>query len=374
MVCSIFSVDRLKSVNMSVYPFAVPKGIKLLCELCQKSANLVCTNCKVTYYCCSGHQTSDKESVHSCICDNLAKVRQPEKYGISEEQRQKRKEEIRQLNIEIIQTATTRAHHLLFQGLHEQALPAALHSVKFCMEIYGPQSIELIPSYLCLGEACIGLGRLADAEQYLSQANWIALTNPKCPSSILYNLHRNLGLLYAAKGDYAEAARHFADDIYHASEEYGTDSLKTSGGYYHMANVFFRQSKMDIAMSLYRQVTKIWHNYLLEIASDKIKKLSSPKTLAAVNLTSEHRTGLDETDEAEGIQVLSTIFDIWESSHKKHSKDLAESSLALAMLFYCLEQYDKAKKFCNKAYQVCEDKEYTEIILKFLNSSKELSP
>jgi len=44
--------------------------------------------------------------------------------------------------------------------------------------------------------------------------------------------------------------------IYHASEEFGTDDIRTSGGYFHMANVFFRQGRMEIADSLYRQV--IW--------------------------------------------------------------------------------------------------------------------
>ena len=42
--------------------------------------------------------------------------------------------------------------------------------------------------------------------------------------------------------------------IYHASSEFGTDDIRTSGGYFHMANVFFRQSRMDIADSLYERV------------------------------------------------------------------------------------------------------------------------
>ena len=37
---------------MSVNPLATPKGLKLLCELCQKPAHVQCTNCRVTYYWC----------------------------------------------------------------------------------------------------------------------------------------------------------------------------------------------------------------------------------------------------------------------------------------------------------------------------------
>ena len=42
--------------------------------------------------------------------------------------------------------------------------------------------------------------------------------------------------------------------IYHASDEFGTDDIRTSGGYFHMANVFFRQNRMDVANSLYERV------------------------------------------------------------------------------------------------------------------------
>ncbi|GAB1602245.1 zinc finger MYND domain-containing protein 12-like, partial [Argonauta hians] len=285
---------------MSIYPFALPKGTKFLCELCQRTATVVCTDCKVTYYCGPSHQNSDRESIHTLLCSKLEAVRQPEIPLFSEEQRQKQEDEMRQLNVEIIQTAATRARHLLFKGQHGLAVPAALHSARFSQKIFGPSSMELIPSYLCLGEACIGLGKLSEAERYLSQADWIAVSNPKCPSSILYNLHRNLGLLYAAKGDYDEAARHFADDV-----------------------------------------TKVWHQHLLDLASDSLKDLSNPRRLSIIHQSSEGKPKLNETDEAEGIQVLSTIFDIWESSHKKHHKDLAETSLALAMLYYILKHYDK---------------------------------
>ena len=33
-----------------VYPLSFPKGIKHLCELCQKPAHKICEKCRVTYY------------------------------------------------------------------------------------------------------------------------------------------------------------------------------------------------------------------------------------------------------------------------------------------------------------------------------------
>jgi hypothetical protein len=38
------------SATSTVYPLAFPKGVKYLCELCQKPAHRVCEKCRVTYY------------------------------------------------------------------------------------------------------------------------------------------------------------------------------------------------------------------------------------------------------------------------------------------------------------------------------------
>lgn len=45
------------------------------------------------------------------------------------------------------------------------------------------------------------------------QANWTVLKTPECSNAIKSRLYRNLGLLYAAKGDYKEALRQLADDV-----------------------------------------------------------------------------------------------------------------------------------------------------------------
>ena len=42
--------------------------------------------------------------------------------------------------------------------------------------------------------------------------------------------------------------------VYYASEEFGTHDIHTSGGYFHMGNVFLRQYKNDVANSLFEEV------------------------------------------------------------------------------------------------------------------------
>lgn len=51
--------------------------------------------------------------------------------------------------------------------------------------------------------------------------------------------------------------------MFHSSSAYGTDDVQTSGGYFHMANVFYRQNKLDVAFSLYNQVLYIQYWYTL---------------------------------------------------------------------------------------------------------------
>ena len=62
-----------------------------------------------------------------------------------------------------------------------------------------------------------GLGRLSQAEDYLSQAQWTVLKTPKCSNSIKSRLYRNLGLLYATQGSSKDALRQFADDVSRSS-------------------------------------------------------------------------------------------------------------------------------------------------------------
>ncbi len=56
----------------------------------------------------------------------------------------------------MIDLTRTTGQKLLFEGKHEQAVPAAMQSLRFAIQVHGLASIELVPSYLILGEASIG--------------------------------------------------------------------------------------------------------------------------------------------------------------------------------------------------------------------------
>lgn len=341
---------------MTLNPLANPKGIKLLCELCQKPAFIQCTKCRVTYYCGVEHQKADWLGIHEKICQNLIPLRQSAPFLPSEEERQHREKQLSVKKRTMIDLTRTTGQKLLFEGKHEQAVPAAMQSLRFAIDVHGLASIELVPSYLILGEASIGLGRLEQAEEYLAQAQWTVLKTPECSSAIKSKLYRNLGLLYAAKGEYDEALRQLANDIYHASEEFGTDDIRTSGGYFHMGNVFFRQGRMDVADTLYRQVTEIWYAHLYGIVKIRTKTPATPKGVGPliVEQADEKEDSLDEAQEAEAVQVLNSIYDMREHQSNRQPEDMATVCHALAMLYFVLKDITKAKEFGRKAVVASE--------------------
>ena len=101
----------------------------------------------------------------------------------------------------------------LFEGLFERAIPGATTSLRFAIELYGLKSVDLVPSYLILGEASQGLGSLTQAQEYLSQAEWTVAKNAQCPNYILHKLYRNMAMLQMSQGHLEPALRNLANDV-----------------------------------------------------------------------------------------------------------------------------------------------------------------
>ncbi|MBN3307686.1 ZMY12 protein, partial [Amia calva] len=202
----------------------------------------------------SEHQRADWVGIHERVCQLLIPLRCPVPFHALEVEREQHRARLLSGQEELIAVSRAAAQKKLFEGKHQEAVPGALLSLRYCSDVHGPDALQLVPSYLLLAEANIGLGNLTQAEEYLCKAEWTVLKKPKCPRSIRHRLHRNLGLLYVAKGDLEGALEHFANDVYLASEEFGTDSIVTCGGFFHMADVFARQDKTDVADSLYTEV------------------------------------------------------------------------------------------------------------------------
>ncbi|XP_067826670.1 zinc finger MYND domain-containing protein 12 [Heptranchias perlo] len=335
-------------LSSAIYPLANPKGVKLECEMCQKTAYIMCSQCRVTYYCDLAHQEADWNGIHEKICQLLIPIRTAPSFLSSAKEREHSEEQMVQRQKHLIDLTRTVAQKLLFEGKHEEAIPGALQSLRFATAVYGSASAELVPSQLLLAEASIGLGQLEEAEEYLSQAQWTVMRTTECVTAIQYKLYRNLGLLYSAKCDNQKALWYFADDIYHATEVYSAFDIHTAGGYFHMANVFYRLEKMDIADSLYTEVTNIWNAYLGELVETEIQKtlwkagISSPDPGSSVP---DLEDVFDEAQEAEAIQVLHAIFDLRNQEYLLKRGKIGRIAHTLAMLYYLFLDFKKATEY-----------------------------
>uniref|UniRef100_A0A8B9HDG2 Zinc finger, MYND-type containing 12 n=1 Tax=Astyanax mexicanus TaxID=7994 RepID=A0A8B9HDG2_ASTMX len=147
-------------MSESINPLASPKGVKRLCELCQKPAHLRCSHCR-----------------------------------------------------QLMEVSRAEARVQVVEGRYTESLPAAQLSLHCAIDLYGHDAVELVPAYLLLAEANMGSGSLSKAQSYLSQAEWTVLKTPDCSRTVLLELHRNLGRLHTFTGSYQSALLHFANYV-----------------------------------------------------------------------------------------------------------------------------------------------------------------
>ncbi|KAM7543009.1 hypothetical protein Aperf_G00000003991 [Anoplocephala perfoliata] len=222
-------------------PLSNPRGRELKCEVCSKPAYLQCSACRVTYYCNVNHQKLDWVGIHERLCSTLTWIRKPLTVICPEEERLKKMEEIRSTRIKMIELAKHTAKKFLFSGNAEAAIPAALQCLKFSSEVYGSGSVELVIPYLLIAEANIWLKQIDQAESHLAQAQWIMFkTQHECNDSVRSAVQRKLGLLFETKGEHQAALECLAQDIYYSSCAFGPNHIRTAGGYFQMAEVFYK--------------------------------------------------------------------------------------------------------------------------------------
>ncbi|NXJ85735.1 ZMY12 protein, partial [Trogon melanurus] len=200
------------------------------------------------------HQKADWVSIHERICQLLIPIHKSLPRVLCEKERKRGMEQLVKRQKYIMDLALSAAQEFVRDGKHEEAIPAALRALRFGAEVHGPDSLHLVPAYLLLAEASTGVGHLLQAFKYLAQAEWIVLTTPGCSAALEQKLHRCLALCCVADENFERALYHLANDIYLASSAFGLKSIETSEGYFHMANIFFRQNKTDVANSLYAEV------------------------------------------------------------------------------------------------------------------------
>lgn len=160
------------------------------------------------------HQKIDYEGIHSKLCPFLPSLRGAPRAVKSDEERLERERRLHQLQLELLEICTTETKKNLFQSQFSLAIPAALQSLRFAMQIYGKDAVDLVPSYLLLAESSIGLNHFAQAEDYLSMAKWAVMKSSRKEYAIQAQLSRSLGQLYLSQNKIDQALVQFSEDVY----------------------------------------------------------------------------------------------------------------------------------------------------------------
>ncbi|XP_056240123.1 zinc finger MYND domain-containing protein 12 [Seriola aureovittata] len=325
-----------------IIPLAIPRGTEKLCELCQRRAHLQCDNCCVTFYCDAAHQQADWVGIHEKICQLLIPIRTPTLFSLQRTGRI----EIQLKKAELIEICRSVAQSKLSEGKHQEALPAAQFCLCCSMDVHGPSTVELVPSYLLLAEANMGLGNITLVTELLSQAEWAVLKSPECGHAVHHRLHRSLGRLHTVTGNLEAALLNFANDIHFASEEYGLHSTVTCNGYFLMANVFAKQGKMPIARSLYSEVANTWHCHLTKLLKTHIQNIQNPDVLLEASY--------DKAWQVEVDKMFRAMVEFEQNNSRKDSAQIALVTHCLAMLWFLEGDFLKALGFGSTALQASQ--------------------
>ncbi|KAG5191096.1 hypothetical protein JKP88DRAFT_160308 [Tribonema minus] len=252
---------RIETLNR----LAFPKGQNPICELTGLPATIQCVTPHVTlYYATREHAEQAWHGIMRRISPLVGPLRNPAPIIGSKEERERKALVVEMSKKALVDLCQQEASKFLTQGNYELAVPGAIQAIAlaFAQDAYGAQSLEMVPAYLLLSQANLGLARLQSAEEFLSLANWVVLRNPDCSSAVRSQLHQNFGKLYRAQGKLDKALQELSSHVYCSSVEVGPEHISTSAGYFLMADVFYTQRKVNTALAFYDKVVDIWYKLL----------------------------------------------------------------------------------------------------------------
>ena len=127
-----------------------------------------------------------------------------------------------------------------------------------------------------------GLGRILQAEEYLSQAQWTVLKTVDCPDSMKSRLYRNLGMLYAAKQQYDEALRNLANDVRKIIREFDFAEASSNKEWNTCFRCTLRRKSLGRAILRRQVVTSTW------LTSSSAKTSTTSQTHFMIRFRSFH--------------------------------------------------------------------------------------
>ena len=277
------------------------------------------------------------------IMHKIAPILGPLKSGVmvvgSQEDRAKREYTVNMSKRALIDLCQQEASKMLVNGQYSLAIPGSIQALSFLKDIFGDGSVESVPPYLLLAEANLGLEKFQQCEEFLSLANWSILKNHTCSNALKSQLHRNFGKLYTAQDKLEQALKELAKDIYHSSLEVGPEHIDTSGGYFHMANIFYIQNRIDNALAFYDKVVDIWYKFL-----------------GLVRNNAELAETFSESQLREGIEILERIMQTRIKLLGDAHIATGEVKYTVGLLYLFLGEKEKANDYVQTAAAIYKDK------------------
>lgn len=297
---------------------AFPRDQHPKCELTGDAATvqLICPHCTLYYANDSLAQQAWDGIIHR-IAHLLAPLMQSPPIIGTQEERSRRNKNIALSKRSLIDFCIAEAANLLSEQKYPLAIPGAIQALKFCKDVYGDLSYEIVEPNLILAQASLGLNNPRQAEKYLALAKWNVLNDPECSDRVKSRLHQLFGRLHAVDGNSELSKAEFATSIFYSSKCYGAESIPTSAGYVNLGEVFLLQGNIESALAFFDKVIDIWYKYLSCFHTEK----------SGDNLSSS--TQPSEAQLNDGHHHLSSILD-----HRKRL--LGESHIATGEAEYCL--------------------------------------
>ncbi|CAG9318092.1 ZMYND12 [Blepharisma stoltei] len=240
---------------------------------------------------------------------------------------------------EIIAKVAEDARSFINQNKADKAVDLAFRCLQESSQIFGEDSIELMPLYFELADGNLKIGRKKRAEGFLIGGRWTLLKHQpsenekteenkefeKRVSKLRSRLLKSFGFLFTEIGNYHDALGSLTENIYLESLDKGPEHYSISGSYYLMGNIFLQQQKKEEALSFYNQMNLTWKKFLdntEDQESSGIKKVEIEQACNELNevLTFvEKHLGDDSDMHAEIRNTLSRLYDyINEIDKKEH--------------------------------------------------------
>lgn len=245
---------------------AFPRNVNPKCELTgfPATVQLVTPYCTLLY---ANEQVAEQSwfGIIQKIAHLMAPLMQAAPMIGTADERAKRSKNVDISKRSLIEFCLAESSNHLSEHKYQLSIPAASQALKYCKELEGEMSVLVVEPYLQLTQACLGLKRYTQAQEYLALAKWVVMNSDKCTDGTRSRLFRLLGQLLIAEGSFNDAKVEYAKSIYFSSRFYGAESIQTSVVYFQLGDCFLAEGNLESALALFDKVVDVWYKFLSNI-------------------------------------------------------------------------------------------------------------